>query len=120
MTDQPQTTRNAGGGVIGLVIMLIGITLLLDRAGIVRIEMPYRAFWGVVVITIGLVKLSQVRPDGRRTGGWWLLFGAWMLLNELHIWRFKESWPLLIVAAGLNMVWKEMKGPRSRPQARVE
>jgi hypothetical protein len=42
-----------------------------------------------------------------------------MLLNETRAWRFEESWPLFIVAVGVNMVWKEIAG-RSRARARVE
>jgi hypothetical protein len=118
MTDEYRDGHKAGGIMIGVTLMLFGATLMLDRAGIID-GVQYTAFWGLLVMTIGIVKLSHVGPDGRH-GWWWLFFGTWMLLNETQAWRFRESWPLLIVAVGVSMVWKEIAGRRSRARARVE
>jgi hypothetical protein len=118
MTDEHRGANGGGGVVICVGLMLFGAAVMLDRAGIIDV-VHYTAFWGLLVTTIGIVKLSQVRPDGRREGGWWVFFGVWMLLNETRAWRFEESWPLFIVAVGVNMVWKEIAG-RSRARARVE
>ena len=114
MTDEPRPDRNFGGILIGVLIMLFGLTLFLDNAGVID-GFAYVNIWPVALITIGLVKLSQRRDDGRREGGWWVLFGAWMLLNQMHLVRVRESWPLLLVALGVSMVWKE-----ARARARVE
>ena len=119
MTNEYRGGDKAGGVMIGVTLMLLGATLTLDRAGIID-GVRYTAFWGLLVMAIGIVKLSQVSPDGRRRGGWWLLFGALLLLNETRAWRFKESWPLLIVGVGVSMVWKEIAGRRSRARERVE
>jgi hypothetical protein len=119
MTDEYRGGDKAGGVMIGVTLMLLGATLTLDRAGFID-GVRYTAFWGLLVMTIGIVKLSQVNPDGRRHGAWWLLVGVLMLLNETRAWRFKESWPLLIVAVGVSMVWKEIAGRRSRARAKVE
>ena len=99
---------------IGLLIMLLGVGLLLDRTGVID-GLDYVSFWPVAIITLGLVKLSHRGADGRREGGWWVVFGAWMLLNQLHVLRLRESWPLVLVAIGISMVWKE-----TRTRARVE
>lgn len=40
---------------------------------------------------------------------------ARLLLNRLHVLRLRESWPLVLVAIGISMVWKE-----TRTRARVE
>ena len=119
MTDEYRDDHKAGGVMIGVTLMLLGAALMLDRAGIID-GVQYTAFWGLLIMTIGIVKLSHVGPDGSRHGGWWLFFGAWMLLNETRAWRFRDSWPLLIVAVGVSMVWKEIAGRRSRARARVE
>jgi hypothetical protein len=114
MRDQYSWRRNSSGLVVGIAIMVFGVTLLFDQLGL--IDGPdYAVFWPLVLIAIGVVKLSQRGADGRRRGGWWLFFGAWMLLSQMHILWLRDSWPLFLVAVGISMVWKEM-----RTRARVE
>lgn len=119
MDQHPDRSDNTGGLLIGTTIMLMGVALLLDRTGLLR-GFHYTAFWGLVVLTIGLVKISTVREDGRRAGGWWVFFGVWMILNETHVWRFRESWPLLLVAMGVSLVWREIAGRGPRAHRRLE
>lgn len=114
MTDQQQQRRNVGGMFIGLIIMLLGAGLFLDRAGVID-GFDYVNVWPVAIITIGLVKLAHRLDDGRREGGWWVLFGSLMLLAQMHVLRLGEAWPLLLVAFGISIVWKE-----ARTRARVE
>ena len=114
MTDHQRPRTKVGGMLIGVMIMLFGVTLLLDRAGV--IDGPGSAtLWPLVVITVGLVMLSHPGRDGRRHGGWWVLFGAWLLLTQMHLVSLRESWPLLLVAIGVGMVWQD-----ARTRARVE
>jgi Domain of unknown function (DUF5668) len=114
MTDLHPWRRNNSGLVLGAAIMVFGITLLLDELGV--IDGPgYAVFWPLVVIAIGVGKLSQRGADGRHHGGWWVFFGSWMLLSQLHVLWLRDSWPLFLVALGISMVWKEM-----RTRARVE
>ena len=41
-----------------------------------------------------------------RGGGAWLVFiGAWLLLNNLGFLEFRTSWPLVIVAVGIMIIW---------------
>jgi hypothetical protein len=44
---------------------------------------------------------------------WMLLLGSWGLVNEFHVYglHYQNSWPLLIVLAGLNMVWRSVEAP---------
>ena len=117
MPDE-QRQRNNAGLVFGVIIMLVGATLFLDRTGVID-AFDYAPFWPVVVITIGLAKLSQRRHDGRRHGGWWVVFGVVMLLNEMDVLRGRDAWPLLMVAFGVSIVWKELVR-RPRMHERVE
>jgi hypothetical protein len=114
MTDESRPARTTAGVLIGTAIVLLGVTLLLGRAGVI-LHLHYNVFWGAIVLAVGLVKLSHPPEHGRRHGGWWVFFGAWMLLNETRVWRAHESWPLLLVAAGVSIVWKELA---SRPGRR--
>ena len=117
MTDQ-LPRRDTGGLIFGTIIMLLGATLFLDRTGVID-AFDYTPFWPLVVITIGLVKLSHRQANGRRQGGWWVVFGLAMLLNEMHILRGRDAWPLFMVAFGISIVWKELVR-RPRMHERVE
>ena len=108
MTDEQRRRRDLGGMIFGLLIMLFGAALFLDRTGVID-GLDYVNVWPVIVIAIGLARLSQRRADGRREGGWWVLFGVWILLSQLGVLRLHESWPLLLVALGIRMVWKDMR-----------
>ena len=110
---------NTGGLVVGLLVMSLGIGLLLDRTGIL-VGFGWHNFWPCVLIAIGVVRLSIPRDDGRRDGGWMVFIGVLLLLNQMHVLRFQESWPLFIVAVGVTMVWKEVFRRGSRVRERVE
>jgi len=118
MTDEPRRAHKIFGVLTGVTIMLLGMTLLLDHAGFIA-AFHYTVFWGALILAVGLVKLSSQPEHGQRRGGWWVFFGAWMLLNETRVWRFDQSWPLLLVAIGISIVWKELVS-RSRARERVE
>ena len=106
-----------GSLIIGTTMMLFGLALLLDEAGIV--EGPgYATFWPLVIATVGVFKLSQRRADGPRHGIWWVVIGVWLLLAQFRFNWLRESWPLLLVAVGIAMVWKDLA--RRRTHERVE
>jgi hypothetical protein len=113
---RPHRPRN-GTLIVGATIMLFGLVLLLDQAGI--IEGPgYATFWPLVIMTVGLFKLSPRHADGTRHGGWWVVIGASMLLTQFRFTWLRESWPLLLVAVGIGLVWKDLT--RMRTHERVE
>jgi hypothetical protein len=118
MTGEQRQQRNVADLALGLIIMLLGATLFLDRTGVID-ALDAAPFWPVVVITIGLAKLSQRQNDGRRHGGWWVVVGVAMLLNEMHVLRGRDAWPLFMVAFGVSIVWKELVR-RPRVHERVE
>jgi len=91
--------------VIGLMIMGLGTFLALGRFGLVDVAGMWRHIWPVVFIGLGVSTLLTPRSDGRRHGAGLLLFGTWLLLNELHIWRARDSWPLFLVALGIKIAW---------------
>ncbi len=50
-------------------------------------------------------------------GGIWMIFiGIWGLLTEFQVFGldYHTSWPLLIIGAGLKMVWRSLEGPGVR------
>ncbi len=60
--------------------------------------------------------LGRRRDDGRAGGLGFFLLGVWLLLNELDILDYRDSWPLLLIAMGISLVWKSLaRVPAPRP-----
>jgi hypothetical protein len=101
-----------------MVLMSAGALLLVDRLNLAEVRISSQ-LWPLLPIALGLVRIIDpgVRRDGtvcsRRSGMWMLLLGSWGLVNEFHVYglHYQNSWPLLIVLAGLNMVWRSVEAP---------
>ena len=85
--------------------------LLLDHAGV--IDWGTRTgWWPILAIIFGVTRLAT---GGVRSGAFWVLIGAWGLLNEYGVLQFEDSWPLLLVIAGGSMVFGSIGASRRRP-----
>src|SRR4029450_10298957 len=93
------------GVVIGLMIAGLGLVLFLDQTGLFGWRVVSR-LWAVLVIGPRRARSSPPRPDGTREGGWLIFIGTWLLLNEMRVLRFRDSWPLILVALGVHTMWK--------------
>ena len=114
-----------GAIAAGAILLAVGVTLLLDRAGFVTT--PLRQLIGpVVLITLGALMVVEKGgvfcgyhrrlPDGSRprlrrrggsTGGLWLIgIGLWMVISQIHLWGldYHNSWPLFIILSGLMLL----------------
>jgi hypothetical protein len=101
--------------VFGLVLMLVGMLLLLDRLDWwgVQLNVP---LWPWVLVLLGLARLGDRSPDengcrrGSRGAVWLLFLGAWGLVNEYRLFglHYGQSWPLLLIGAGALVVWRAM------------
>ena len=121
MTQQPGTVRDTkadtGRIFLGLLIMLIGLAILGDKTGFDGVHLSGH-YWPLILIILGVVKmLNPGECRGRlrsRRGGTWLLFvGCWGLVSELRLFGFDygTSWPLLIIGAGVGIVWRACEDP---------
>jgi hypothetical protein len=61
--------------------------------------------WPFIPIGIGVAKLLQPGPKSRREGAFILFVGVWLLLNASNVWRYRESWPILLVGWGISIAW---------------
>ena len=111
-TDDNARPVNSGRVFGGLVILLLGLALLLDRTAIWEVRMSGH-YWPLILIALGAMRLVDPprcdgRPRSRRSGAWLLYVGCWGLINEFHLFGFdyRTSWPLLVVGAGIGMVWR--------------
>ena len=101
--------------ILGLLILVVGIIFTLDNLDVVEAE-RFVAFWPAGLIIIGASKVWHARTvHGSYLGGvLFIVAGTWMLLRRLgfvdvHI---LSLWPLLLVVAGILVVWQSIRGPR--------
>jgi hypothetical protein len=119
----------------GLIVLAVGVAMLLDSTGAFDIRIG-RLIGPLIMIVIGasmLLKAGVVgsscgggvedaRPGrvGRRgrhrrhsgLGGIWLIgIGSWMLVSQSHLFglNFGNSWPLIVILAGLMIVIRGMR-----------
>jgi hypothetical protein len=107
--DRPQPVWT--GVVAGVIITGLGIMLLIDQTGLLGWQ-PSWSIWPFLIIGMGLARFAAPRPDGsREAGGWLIVIGVWLLMNQMRVLRFRDSWPLLLVALGIHTMWKALKRP---------
>jgi cell wall-active antibiotic response 4TMS protein YvqF len=112
---EPGTSRV----VAGLIVMIVGLALLADRLD-AAVRFPGH-FWPLILVVMGAARLadSATSAQGRRnirSGAWLLFIGLWGLINEFHVFHFDygSSWPLLVIGAGVGIVWRALDSPRPR------
>lgn len=110
--------RSSNQAVVGLAFIVVGSLLLLDNLDLLRVGDISR-FWPLIIIAIGLARMIDPSPKERResSGLWLVMIGTWLQLNTLHILRWRDSWPLLIVALGINMVSRAFLSAEPAPTA---
>ena len=128
MANQDDERRPESGAIlVGLVIMFVGLSMLLDRSGLSSIHVSGR-FWPFVLIAFGCARLlaTSARAEGPRpstwSGVWFIYLGLWFFINEFHVMGFwyTSSWPLLIVGVGVGMIWRAIETPGRRVRQRIE
>jgi len=106
-----------GGVIIGTAILLAGVLFLLENLGLVHVHNLW-AYWPVLMIAWGFAGVTGAgHASGRVWGGVIAVAGALLLLSNLQIitvnvWRV--LWPLLLIAAGLRMLYRNARRRRWR------
>lgn len=93
--------------ILGIIIVLVGVSLLLDQLGVESADHVTR-FWPVILIAVGFLSLTRGRR-GSVTGLVLILLGSWLLLNTLGLlmlspWEFIV--PIGIVAIGARIMMR--------------
>lgn len=110
-------TRSGSRVQAGWTLIAIGALFSLDRLAWDwgwSWRPTVRELWPVILIVVGLAKLSSPVNDvggvGRRSrrqlvsGGWIVLIGVMMLLDQNGWLYLSESWPFFIIAAGVSLL----------------
>ena len=121
-TPQANGNRESGDGhvLLGVALILVGLAFLADQADLLHVTISER-MWPFIPLFFGLVRLSAPgyqhgRRRPRRGAVWFLSIGIYGLVSEYRLFGldYATSWPLLVVAAGLNMVLKSFEAPCAR------
>src|SRR6187397_1333011 len=101
---------NGGDGrrvVWGVVLILAGIMLMVQRFGRLPFLPEDYVWWGGVVTALGLVTIVTARrAESVGSGVTLSLLGLWFVLvtNQVFGLRWYNSWPLALVCAGAGTV----------------
>ena len=102
--------RIPGPLIPGMILIAIGALFLLDNLHIIHVA-EWFAYWPVVMIALGLVKLvDSQHPGGQIAGGVLMAVGGLILADNLGFLRIDQMWPLALIAIGVFLLWS-----RTRP-----
>lgn len=95
--------------VVGFLAIIAGVTLLLDRFGMINAAHVFR-LWPLILIAVGLNSLLQNRCRGHVVaGGMMVLIGALNLLFYFHYFSWGQLWPVVIIGFGLLLIWEALR-----------
>jgi predicted membrane protein len=99
--------------------MAIGVTFLLGNMGYLDVRQVF-AFWPVILIIFGVVRIVESRDYRQTAGIFWVVVGLFFLLGSFGIIRmtFRELWPILLIGAGALILWRTALGRREHPGLR--
>ena len=101
--------------IVGVLIMLLGGTLLADNLGWIEARHVLRSLWPLVLVGIGVAMVR--RPQHRRSREWgWVLItvGAWIFLSKLgwvHVSLGQLLLPAIFLFVGGVLVFRSLRGP---------
>ena len=112
----PPGARRDGSHIVwGVLFIALGLLMLGDQLEISLapwgIRLNVGRLWPVILLVLGAARFVAGRAEGRRGGGYWLLFlGGLFLLHTYDVLRLTQSWPLFIVAGGVSIMFGDRAG----------
>lgn len=107
MNQNPQ-----GRMLFGAILLIFGALALIDNLNLFNTRDIFH-FWPMVFILAGALKMSKSStPSGYLIGGGFILLGAMLTLHHMGIiyFRMRDWWPLLLIGAGLLVIFKDKLG----------
>jgi hypothetical protein len=100
MTDANDVETRKGNIVIGATLILTGVAIVLDRAGVLQWRDQW-TLWPIILGGIGLARFLQSPPGEPKQGLLFLTAAVWLFLAEAGVTSLADSWPMAIIALGL-------------------
>jgi hypothetical protein len=91
---------------MGIILVAIGSFFLLDRLDFINAR-DYFQYWPALIALSGVIcVVSAERTSEVLSGLFQIAVAAWLYAVTQHLYglTFFNSWPLIVIAAGLNMV----------------
>jgi hypothetical protein len=95
-----ETESRKGNLVIGAMLVLVGLWIALERAGVVHWTGMW-SLWPVILGGIGLARFVQTPAGEPKEGLVFMTAAAWLLVSDAGWFAWEDSWPLLVIAVGL-------------------
>ena len=99
--------RGRGGMFTGAIIVLIGLSFLLDNMGVIAIGKIWQ-FWPMLLVLVGVLNFASRR---RAWGTFLVIAGLLLQLNALGKIHFTwaQFWPVMLIALGLFVFWGSLE-----------
>lgn len=100
--------------VWGILLIAIGCVMLLERADIIDFDLDVTRiwiYWPWLLVISGVTKIiPPTTPRYFLNGMWEIFFAGWWYVSYERIWGwgFGETWPALVVAAGVGMLLRPL------------
>ncbi len=111
-----QTQRfNTSDSIVGALLIAFGALLLLHQLEIfylydLGIDSIWQ-LWPAVFVFIGIGKLADAPSLYHMGKGvWWIFLGVWLYVSINHVvgLSFRETWPAILIAWGIGMLWEAL------------
>jgi hypothetical protein len=107
------TRKGKGNIVIGAMLVLTGLTIMLDRAGVWHLSDQW-TLWPIILGGIGLARFLQSVPGEPKQGLLFLTAAVWLFLGEAGWVSPADSWPIAIIVFGVIVALNGGKRRRRR------
>lgn len=93
---------------MGIMLVTIGFFFLLDRMDYINAR-DYFKYWPALIAFSGVICVVRAERMSEVLDGFFQIgLGAWLYAVTQHMYglTLANSWPVIVIAAGLNMVFR--------------
>ena len=102
-------TTNKGNIVIGGMLVLTGVAVALERAGVLHWRNQW-TLWPLILGGIGLARFLQTCPGQPKQGLIFMTAAVWLLLVEAGWVSMGDSWPVIVIVLGVLVAFNGGRG----------
>jgi hypothetical protein len=106
--EEPERTKSLKTMVWGWFLIGIGLLFLLDRFDVLHLP-NIGLMWPLTFVVIAALQIAEGRPGSALM---FILMGAWFQACTLEWYglTYRNSWPLLLIVAGVGIVVRAFTG----------